>query len=272
MDGQHGSHEQRLALTYIVSRQQPTSVPFIPRLLWHRFYNYDPLPGNTSQEDAHELILKWFDTGSVLHTVASRTDRPYFVCQNCQHNHPLAGTEYGTVITLDLLGEAEQEGAPRTELRSVQEAFDAYFEPTPVVTSAAGILEYNDKPWACEQCHSTRLPKKGYHIESSPDCLILHLKRWREDDDAARAVQPRVRVVNHQIHVDDTLRAGNANYDLRSVLRQSDDCRSGHYFANCFFNGCWWYYNDTCRRELRPEEDTMDATSKSYIVIYDRRQ
>ena len=167
--------------------------------------------------------------------------------------------------------DAEQEGAPRAKLCSVQEAFDAFCEETSVATSDAGVLLYNDKAWVCEQCQSTRLPNKIHRLENFADCFILHLKRW-ENVAGALDGPSQVHVINHQVHVNDALQVGEESYVLKSVVRQSGDCNAGHYVATCFCNGSWWYYNDTTRRKLRPEEDTSDATHKSYIAIYDRMQ
>ena len=112
VDGRHGSNEQRLAVTYMAALAKPNNVAFVPRLLWHRFYNHDPQPGENTQEDASELIHKWLDNNfleppalrsPLLRQVAFRSIQPFFICREpgCSHQHPLAGREEGTIISLD---------------------------------------------------------------------------------------------------------------------------------------------------------------------------
>ena len=70
LDKKHGSHEQRMAVTLMEAMRQPLTKAFVPRLLWHRFYNWDLADGvvekvagkhESTQEDAHELLIEMLD-------------------------------------------------------------------------------------------------------------------------------------------------------------------------------------------------------------------
>ena len=284
VDKKHGTTDQRLALTYKAAQMKPNTIPFVPRLLWHRFYNYNPGLGESSQEDASELLKLWLDDdpllppthrSPLLHKVVLRTIRAFFVCQEqgCKRRHPLSVPELGSVIPLDLLRIAPQNGSDRIAVHSVQEAFDMYFEETPVETSDRDILLYNGRPWRCEQCGSNRLPRKQHVMEKFPNCLVLHLKRWETEFDAVSRA-PIVKKIRHTVRVDASLNAGTENYALRAIVRHrgSDDGNTGHYVTMCKFPGAdnrMWLYNDGTRRETR-DGDFDDAHFASYVVLYDR--
>ena len=277
-DQNHGSAEQRWAITFEAARAKPNNVPFVPRLLWHSYYNYDPLPEQKTQEDVCEFLQKLLTNDDslpaakrspLLCSVVERTIQSQFVCQElaCGAMHSLTALDYGTLITVSLGGEAFTHGGQPFQIDSVQCALDMYFQGSLATHPDVSVLSYNGEPWRCRQCGSSRLPHQTHTMLSFPKCLLLQLKRWQS--------RAHVEAMSQQVLVDETLVVQGVSYSLRSVVRHFGEYHegggSGHYVANCRFPGSdkrWWHYDDSRRLEMQAQHGS-DAIFKSYLLVYD---
>ena len=277
----YGNNEQRLALTLAESLRQPLSSPFVPRLLWHRFYNWaaeEEFLEMSTQEDAHELLVKLvdgdMDKSPILQSMVRHLIVPKLVCtrMGCRHSVALdAAVEDVAVLELDLLHHSDDCSDAMAPVLSVQAAVDHYLSGE-VISPADGCkVQYNGKAWSCQECGSCDHPRKENDVAVFGDCLIVHLKRWRTSVDASGRVC--VDHVGHEVCVDESLIFSGVRYVLKSILlHQGRRMHAGHYFTLCKHTHPeeqWWYYNDALRRHAR-KTDIEQGVNLPYIYIYMR--
>ncbi|KAI9837723.1 MAG: hypothetical protein M1819_006657 [Sarea resinae] len=136
------------------------------------------------------------------------------------------------------------------------------------------ILSENDA-WYCPRCKEHRRASKKFELWKSPDILVVHLKRFS----ANRGFRDKIDVlVDFPItDLDLTERValkedGKDNvYDLIAVDNHYGGLGGGHYtaFAQNFFDGNWYEYNDSHVSQRRNTEAVI--TPAAYLLFYRRR-
>ena len=98
--------------------------------------------------------------------------------------------------------------------------------------------------------------------------LWLQLKRWTYETAVPQ-------LVSHRVDAEEVLTVMEQTYHLRAlIVHKGDTAQSGHYYAVSYHShadGCWWLYNDTARRLVRPGDLAAEWGQKLYICFYERR-
>ena len=259
--------------------KRPSGISFVPRLLWHRFYNWaaESIDGSSgdqhTQQDAHEhlqvLVDEVMSPGLFLQTRAQLQQIMRCKTDGCVHRD-FSVRCYETVLSLDLLGAPDSAGQRGKHL-TVQAALDAYLEGE----DAPASFLHNGESWRCNACSSSALPVKQYDIIGHPNTLLLHLKRWHTARDDDHPDGFRTYPVFHHVDVEDVLVLSGVSYAARAiVIHTGASIHSGHYvcLCKCSQGGAatgdsWWFYDDATRRESRPNDF---QNGHSYLLVYDR--
>ena len=187
VDRKHGNHEQRLAVTLAESMRLPLTKALVPRLPWHRFYNWDLANGlvekgagkhESTQEDAQELLVEVLDGDAgkspALCDLVESSIVPVYVCRkrDCHQKYfSSQATERSTVVSVDLIIDDASAQGQASQISSVQSALDNLGD---VVSDFQQCrFQYNGQNWACSRCHSEENPRKGFEVQTSPRCLCV---------------------------------------------------------------------------------------------------
>lgn len=134
-------------------------------------------------------------------------------------------------------------------------------------------------PWYCPTCRAHRRAYKKFDLWSAPQVLIVHLKRFRyNQDDVSYMSRDKIdTVVDFPISGLDmapyiVAPEGKkaAVYDLFAVSEHSGGLGGGHYtaVAKNFNNQEWYNFNDSYVSVTTPERA---ISSQSYVLFYTRR-
>ena len=265
-----GTHAQRLAATYWEARLEPTGQPFVPRLLWHSFYNYGE--GET-QGDVHELVNKLSAPGENDELAMQMRMKllTEYSCIDCSEPHPLLqeSADHATMLSVPIFSDASETHGPQ-KIGTVQDAIEAFFEPERARVSDQGVLMYQGRVWRCSVCRSKSLPNRQLRLEAIPNTLVVHLKRSKYVQTIAGEYAEEL--LDHQVTAQDEVALGDARYRLRSQIFHVGGAKGGHYYCYCRYSGddqSWWYYNDTMRRRA---DDLSLEQGKLYLCVYDKVQ
>ena len=137
------------------------------------------------------------------------------------------------------------------------------------------LLENNE--WYCSECKEYQKSTKKMHIHKTPNYLILHLNRLKNnnqkenkkiinDDDNS---EKNNTFVNYPVnHLDISQYVNEPKdqkeiYDLYGVI---EHINSGHYKAICKNNNKWFSFDDD-----KIEENCVPTTENAYILFYKRK-
>ena len=109
----------------------------------------------------------------------------------------------------------------------------------------------------CEKCNKKRIVSKKSEIESWPDNLIIHLKRFTSN---GRKLSKN----NKDIDVPFEWRKG---FQLKGGVLHSGRLSGGHYVYFGEHQGKWYLYNDSNVSELS-ENDLHKIKNKAYIYYF----
>lgn len=131
----------------------------------------------------------------------------------------------------------------------------------------------------CNRCKEMLAPIKKMDIWTSPDVLILHLKRFQFVAGQYMVLRDKINdVVDFPIEgldLSEYVRGPQATdappvYDLFAVSHHMGGLGGGHYTATCrnFLNGQWYNFNDS---SVSVTEPTSAVASTAYVLFYRRR-
>ncbi|KAF2763298.1 UCH-domain-containing protein [Pseudovirgaria hyperparasitica] len=139
-------------------------------------------------------------------------------------------------------------------------------------TAKSEILS-EENAWYCNRCKELRRAEKTLAIWTTPDILVLHLKRFSSN----RAFRDKIDVlVDFPIEgLDISKWVGlpedkNCVYDLFAVDNHYGGLGGGHYtaYAQNFYDKRWYEYNDSSVSSRQPESCISTA---AYLLFYRRR-
>ncbi|KAJ5585581.1 uncharacterized protein N7459_005381 [Penicillium hispanicum] len=137
------------------------------------------------------------------------------------------------------------------------------------------ILSQNDA-WYCPRCKEHRQASKKFELWSSPDILVVHLKRFTQSFRFRSKLDTLVRFPLHDLDLTKYVSGPNDGkslvYDLIGVDCHSGSMGGGHYyaFAKNFITGDWCDFNDTHAAVVKNPERRV-VTPAAYLLFY-RRQ
>lgn len=203
------------------------------------------------QEDAHEFLRALLDAvsdGFLARQVGSRRLDPVSA---------VFGGELASVI-----------GCPECgfKSKSIEQFNDLSLEPKASIKAAlrafftSEVLDA-DNTWKCGQCYKCVRATKALTLETPPEVLVIHLKRYE-------SASMRSKVQRH-VAFDDTMKLQVA-YSLRAVLVHDGlTTRSGHYSAFVKdADGHWFACDDHLVSRVQP---SVVFTQQAYLLFYSRR-
>ena len=126
-----------------------------------------------------------------------------------------------------------------------------------------------ENQWFCPKCKSEQLAEKKMEIYSCPDILIIHLKRFRNEQKLDTLVNYPLTDLDITQHVK---KAKNEKYvyDLFAVGNHYGSIHGGHYvaYAKNYLNGKWYEFNDDSVSEMN---ESNVVTQSAYTLFYRRR-
>ena len=134
---------------------------------------------------------------------------------------------------------------------------------------AEEILE-SDNSWYCPKCKKHQLAKKKIDIYKPPSILIVHLKRFNNNEKISAEVDfPVNELLDISEYVVDPKEKDNCKYELFGVCNHSGSLSGGHYTAYAKNNGTWYYYNDS---HVSNESYSMRIkSSEAYVLFYKKK-
>lgn len=136
------------------------------------------------------------------------------------------------------------------------------------------LLGSNDL-WRCPICKDERQATKKIELWSTPDILIVHLKRFSSQgtnkiSDVIKSPFFGLDLGNYIAPESDN-ESVNAVYDLFAVDCHSGSLNGGHYtaFVKNFVDKKWHYFNDSHVSEAGDIENIIDG--RAYLLLYRKR-
>ena len=127
----------------------------------------------------------------------------------------------------------------------------------------------NDNQWYCPKCKQFQLADKKMEIYSINEVIILHLKRFKNNQKNNCYVEFPLEGLN----LGEYLPKKNEKniFDLFAVANHVGGLNGGHYFAYCknFKDGEWYEFNDSHVSKINKNEV---VSSKAYVLFYSKRR
>lgn len=131
----------------------------------------------------------------------------------------------------------------------------------------------SENQWFCPKCKSEQLAEKKMDIYTCPDILIIHLKRFRNQQKLDTFVNFPLTGLDLTKQVK-SIKKENENYiyDLIGVGNHYGSTHGGHYvaFAKNHLKNKWYEFNDDSVNEIDNEDKVVNKSA--YVLFYRRRK
>ncbi|XP_061879259.1 ubiquitin carboxyl-terminal hydrolase 33 isoform X2 [Entelurus aequoreus] len=128
-----------------------------------------------------------------------------------------------------------------------------------------------DNMYSCEKCKKLRNGVKFCKMQSLPEILCIHLKRFRHELMFSTKIGTHVSFPLEGLDLQPFLTkdssAQTANYDLLSVICHHGTASSGHYIAYCRnnVNNLWYEFDDQSVTEV---SESCVQNAEAYVLFY----
>ncbi|KAJ5160894.1 uncharacterized protein N7482_007898 [Penicillium canariense] len=133
-----------------------------------------------------------------------------------------------------------------------------------------------DDAWYCPRCKEHRQARKKFELWSTPDILVIHLKRFTTQSRYSRAkLSTRVEFPVENLDLSGWVSGPAADtslvYDLIGVDNHSGSMSGGHYtaYAKNFITDDWCSFNDSSASTFR--DLSRMQSPQAYLLFYRRR-
>ncbi|XP_028987361.1 ubiquitin carboxyl-terminal hydrolase 33 isoform X2 [Betta splendens] len=242
-------------------------------------------PKNKRQKKYRSIISDVFD-GTIVSSVQCLTcDRVSVTLENFQDiSLPIPGkedlaklhssTHQTSLVKAGSCGEAY---APQGWIAFVMEYIKSWFWG-PVVTLQDCLAAFfardelkGDNMYSCEKCKKLRNGVKFCKMQSLPEILCIHLKRFRHELMFSTKISTHVSFPLEGLDLQPFLAkdssAQTTNYDLLSVICHHGTASSGHYIAYCRndVNSLWYEFDDQSVTEV---SESCVQNAEAYVLFY----
>uniref|UniRef100_A0A4W6FUL9 Ubiquitin carboxyl-terminal hydrolase n=1 Tax=Lates calcarifer TaxID=8187 RepID=A0A4W6FUL9_LATCA len=242
-------------------------------------------PKNKRQKKYRSVISDVFD-GTIVSSVQCLTcDRVSVTLENFQDiSLPIPGkedlaklhssTHQTSMVKAGSCGEAY---APQGWIAFVMEYIKSWFWG-PVVTLQDCLAAFfardelkGDNMYSCEKCKKLRNGVKFCKMQSLPEILCIHLKRFRHELMFSTKISTHVSFPLEGLDLQPFLAkdssAQTTNYDLLSVICHHGTASSGHYIAYCRndVNNLWYEFDDQSVTEV---SESCVQNAEAYVLFY----
>uniref|UniRef100_A0A673BI20 Ubiquitin carboxyl-terminal hydrolase n=1 Tax=Sphaeramia orbicularis TaxID=375764 RepID=A0A673BI20_9TELE len=253
-------------------------------------------PKNKRQKKYRSVISDVFD-GTIVSSVQCLTcDRVSVTLENFQDiSLPIPGkedlaklhssTHQTSLVKAGSCGEAYapqgwiafvMEYIKRSVLTFVVSIFSWFWGP--VVTLQDCLAAFfardelkGDNMYSCEKCKKLRNGVKFCKVQSLPEILCIHLKRFRHELMFSTKISTHVSFPLEGLDLQPFLAkdssAQTTNYDLLSVICHHGTASSGHYIAYCRndANNLWYEFDDQSVTEV---SESCVQNAEAYVLFY----
>ncbi|XP_054616810.1 ubiquitin carboxyl-terminal hydrolase 33 isoform X2 [Dunckerocampus dactyliophorus] len=251
----------------------------------HKKVNTFSPPKSKCQKKYRSVISDVFD-GTIVSSVQCLTcDRVSVTLENFQDiSLPIPGkedlaklhssTHQTSLVKAGSCGEAY---AAQGWIAFVMEYIKSWFWG-PVVTLQDCLAAFfardelkGDNMYSCEKCKKLRNGVKFCKMQSLPEILCIHLKRFRHELMFSTKIGTHVSFPLEGLDLQPFLAkdssAQTANYDLLSVICHHGTSSSGHYIAYCRndFNNLWYEFDDQSVTEV---SESCVQNAEAYVLFY----
>ncbi|XP_071368893.1 ubiquitin carboxyl-terminal hydrolase 33-like isoform X2 [Centroberyx affinis] len=242
-------------------------------------------PKNKRQKKYRSVISDVFD-GTIVSSVQCLTcDRVSVTLENFQDiSLPIPGkedlaklhssTHQTSLVKAGSCGEAY---APQGWIAFVMEYIKSWFWG-PVVTLQDCLAAFfardelkGDNMYSCEKCKKLRNGVKFCKVQSLPEILCIHLKRFRHELMFSTKIGTHVSFPLEGLDLQPFLAkdssAQTTSYDLLSVICHHGTASSGHYIAYCRndLNNLWYEFDDQSVTEV---SESCVQNAEAYVLFY----
>ncbi|CAL8278771.1 unnamed protein product [Lota lota] len=250
-------------------------------------------PKNKRQKKYRSVVTDIFD-GTIVSAVQCLTcDRVSVTLENFQDiSLPIPGkedlaklhssTHQTSLVKAGSCGEAY---APQGWISFVMEYIKRYLPPLvpfwfwgPVVTLQDCLAAFfardelkGDNMYSCEKCKKLRNGVKFCKVQSLPEILCIHLKRFRHELMFSTKIGTHVSFPLDGLDLQPFLAKDSAaqttTYDLLSVICHHGTASSGHYIAYCRndLNNLWYEFDDQSVTEV---SESCVQNAEAYVLFY----
>ncbi|KAB5579779.1 hypothetical protein PHYPO_G00198900 [Pangasianodon hypophthalmus] len=269
-----------------LSSSPPKSTPMWPNLNpAHKKVSMFAPPKSKRQRKYRSVISDVFD-GTIVSSVQCLTcDRVSVTLENFQDiSLPIPGkedlaklhsaTHQTSLVKAGSCGEAY---APQGWIAYVLEYIKSWFWG-PVVTLQDCLAAFfardelkGDNMYSCEKCKKLRNGVKFCKVQSLPEILCIHLKRFRHELMFSTKINTHVSFPLDGLDLQPFLAkdssAQTTTYDLLSVICHHGTASSGHYVAYCRndLNQMWYEFDDQSVTEV---SESCVQNAEAYVLFY----
>ncbi|KAL0966971.1 hypothetical protein UPYG_G00302910 [Umbra pygmaea] len=245
---------------------------------------YSP-PNSKRQKKYRSVISDVFD-GTIVSSVQCLTcDRVSVTLENFQDlSLPIPGKEDLAKLhssshqtSLVKAGSCGEAYAAQGWVAFVMEYIKSWFWG-PVVTLQDCLAAFfardelkGDNMYSCEKCKKLRNGVKFCKVQSVPEILCIHLKRFRHELMFSTKIGTHVSFPLEGLDLQPFLAkdssAHTTTYDLLSVICHHGTASSGHYIAYCRndLNNLWYEFDDQTVTEV---SESCIQNSEAYVLFY----
>ncbi|XP_066537340.1 ubiquitin carboxyl-terminal hydrolase 33 [Hoplias malabaricus] len=269
-----------------LSSSPPKSTPMWPSLSSaHKKVTSFAPPKSKRQRKYHSVISDVFD-GTIVSSVQCLTcDRVSVTLENFQDiSLPIPGKEDLAKLhssshqtALVKAGSCGEAYAPQGWIAFVMEYIKSWFWG-PVVTLQDCLAAFfardelkGDNMYSCEKCKKLRNGVKFCKVQSLPEILCIHLKRFRHELMFSTKISTHVSFPLDGLDLQPFLAKDSSaqitTYDLLSVICHHGTASSGHYIAYCRndLNQLWYEFDDQSVTEV---SESCVQNAEAYVLFY----
>lgn len=135
------------------------------------------------------------------------------------------------------------------------------------------VLGMSDS-WYCPSCKDHRQATKQIQLWSTPDILLIHLKRFENQSSFSDKIDDTVHFPIENLdlskHLANDDSSNSSVYDLIAVDNHFGGLGGGHYtaYVKNFIDNKWYYFDDSRVSETVPERSVAGS---AYLLFYMRR-
>uniref|UniRef100_A0A8C4IYQ5 Ubiquitin carboxyl-terminal hydrolase n=1 Tax=Dicentrarchus labrax TaxID=13489 RepID=A0A8C4IYQ5_DICLA len=291
--GNYGGEEVFHKLDHILSPvQMEGHIPKMSSSPPKAASGWPSLNPNKRQKKYRSVISDVFD-GTIVSSVQCLTcDRVSVTLENFQDiSLPIPGkedlaklhssTHQTSLVKAGSCGEAY---APQGWIAFVMEYIKSWFWG-PVVTLQDCLAAFfardelkGDNMYSCEKCKKLRNGVKFCKMQSLPEILCIHLKRFRHELMFSTKIGTHVSFPLEGLDLQPFLAkdgsAQTSNYDLLSVICHHGTASSGHYIAYCRndVNNLWYEFDDQSVTETVVNKSPFIPVASNEDALKERRR
>uniref|UniRef100_A0A671N068 Ubiquitin carboxyl-terminal hydrolase n=1 Tax=Sinocyclocheilus anshuiensis TaxID=1608454 RepID=A0A671N068_9TELE len=235
-------------------------------------------PKSKRQRKYRSIISEVFD-GTIVSSVQCLTcDRVSNQCvfqPTIKDNLKLFRSSHQTALVK--AGSCGEAYAPQGWVAFVMEYIKSWFWG-PVVTLQDCLAAFfardelkGDNMYSCEKCKKLRNGVKFCKVQSLPEILCIHLKRFRHELMFSTKISTHVSFPLEGLEMQPFLAkdcsAQTTTYDLLSVICHHGTASSGHYIAYCRneLNQLWYEFDDQSVTEV---SESCVQNAEAYVLFY----